>query len=133
MCTSFYICTFLQTLKPNAGLLKNHSDSLHGTTWRRRKEKGGFLFIFEVLNNTASSVALQLLLCRKTLGTNLSLLRLWHCQPDALTTRLDLIHFFSAIDLIYTRLDLIHFSDIDLIYTRLDLIHCSAKSHQRSA
>ncbi len=37
------------------------------------------------------------LLCM--LGSNLELLRLWHWQPDALTTRLYLIH---------TRLDLIH-------------------------
>ncbi len=39
------------------------------------------------------------------LGSNPGLLRLWHWQPDAQITRLDLIH--TRIDLLYTRLDLI--------------------------
>jgi hypothetical protein len=43
--------------------------------------------------------------CRRMLGSNLRLMRLWHWQSDSITTRLDLIH------------------------TRLDLIHHSARSH----
>ncbi len=49
---------------------------------------------------------------------NSGLLRLWHRQPDALTTRLYLIH---------NRLD-----GLDHIHSRLDLIH-SAISHPQSA
>ncbi len=41
------------------------------------------------------------------LGSNPGLLRLWHWQPDALTTRQDLIPL-GYIDLIHTWLDLIH-------------------------
>jgi hypothetical protein len=59
-----------------------------------------------------------------------------HWQPDALTTRIDLIHNYRLdlirnyrldlirirLDLIRSRLDLIR-SRLDLIRTRLDLIH----------
>ena len=48
------------------------------------------------------------------------LLQLWHWQPDALITLLDIIHC-SARSHPESRLDLIH--------PRLDLIHNSAKSH----
>ncbi len=54
------------------------------------------------------------------LGSNPGLFRLWQWQPDALTTRLDLIH--TGLDLIHTGLDLIH-TGLDLIHTGLDLIH----------
>jgi len=60
-------------------------------------------------------------------GSNPGLLRLWHWQPDALTTWLDLIH--SWLDLIHTWLDIIHtwldvnHTWLDLIHTWLDLIH----------
>ncbi len=64
---------------------------------------------------------------RRMQGSNPGLLRHRHGLPDALTTRLDLIHtrlglIHSQLDLIHTRLDLIH-TRLDLIHTRLDLIH----------
>jgi hypothetical protein len=52
----------------------------------------GFFFI-NVLFNTASSAAPQIpLTVSEDAGIDPGLLRLWHWQSDALTTRLDLIH-----------------------------------------
>jgi hypothetical protein len=98
-------------------------------------KKGDFLLIFVVFYVHYSTLLhlpplrFHCVGGRRMEGPNPGLLRLWHWQPDALTTRLDLIHNSAWShphsarshplgQISSTRPDLIHKTT-----TRLDLIH----------
>ncbi len=55
--------------------------------------KGDFFLFLRPVFNTASSAAHQIPMCRRMLRSNPGLFRRCHWQPDALTKRLDLIHW----------------------------------------
>ncbi len=103
-----------------------HASDLGLNTFSLHAAIGLFLDFFGILCmlfNNASSAAPQISLCRWMLRSDLGLLRLWHWQPDAVTTRLDLIHtsaFLYKIKQGYARDPLLQYSFVDLDWPALD-------------
>ncbi len=79
--------TVYQGVHQQKSLLSNASES----PWNLRK------ILLSTLFNTASSATSQIQLSWKMMGSNPGLLRLWHWQSDALTTRLDFINTYEKM------------------------------------